>query len=51
MALWVPGPWGAMDGEPVKQQPESSHQVAIAEPVQKADEPQPRRRRASTAQD
>lgn len=50
MALWIPGPWGAMDGRPLKPQPESPHQAAIAEPVVK-DEPKAARRRKPVADD
>jgi hypothetical protein len=46
MALWIPGPWGAMNGQPLKPQPESPHQAAIAEPVVQKDEAKPRRRKS-----
>ena len=38
MALWIPGPWGSMDGKPL---PETPHQAAIAqdEPVKKPRKP------------
>jgi hypothetical protein len=45
MALWIPGPWGNMNGKP---QPESPHQAAIAESVEESTKP--RRRRASKAE-
>ena len=30
--VWIPGPWGNFNGAPVKPQPDSPHQAAIAEP-------------------
>ena len=30
MAIWVPGPWGLMNGQPAKPQPETPHEAAIA---------------------
>lgn len=50
MALWIPGPWGHMDGRPAKPFPESPHQAAIAEPAEK-DEPKRARRRKPVAED